>query len=321
MTGSRQRSAARRGSARAALCATLLLLGAVAARAQTVDTQIDITASQSDASQTINRPLTILNGGESAQFVRPKGNYLVAFLQLPYTFDSNPALANTATQNSWRFDPSANLGVQQQFGPLLFTASSAFDIDRYPDAKSADAETWLSSARLALTLWGGYVKPYAQYQPVLKYVANFSSLKSETNDYGGGIDFTIPALENGSADADLGFTRRYAAAGDSDAASLKTTLGYVMGPLRFLFQPVFRIRWYDTVAGSRRIDDTIIAPAIVEYDPGWLKLGNGLQGDIQLSATYTENFSTVATNHAAQWIVGPTLEFGLAQGWAFDPLE
>jgi hypothetical protein len=317
------RLAPRRTALRAALLnLSILLASGTTALAQNADVQIDVTASQNDASQAINNPLLTptpkVGGSTSYQLVRPNGpNYFQFLLQAPYAYDSNPTLANTGVNESGRFDPSLKLFLLQQIGMVQLNATSGFDIDQYADNSSANAETWVSSLKLAFNQWWpGRVSPYLQYQPALKYNSDYSVLKTETNDVGGGADFAL-AIPGWSADVDFNFMRRYSSPVNSEALTVKPTFGYVSDDKhwRFLVQPQFRVRWYDDMLGVSRTDETIIAPAILEYDPDFLKIDDDAQGDIEFTVTYTQNFSNIAKDRGAQWVVGPVLEFGLSHSW------
>jgi hypothetical protein len=295
--------------------------------AQNADVQIDVTASQNDTSQTIN---PVVNPPPAYRITKsnfkvqlPSGNYFLVLLQAPYGYDSNPTLASSGIRESSRFDPSAKLALKQDFGLVTLTASSSFDIDQYADNSAANAQTWLSSIKLGLSTPVGGWTPYVQYQPALKYNSDYSVLKSETNDVGGGIDFKPSVTWFANVDIDFNAVRRYSLSGNSDAFTVKPTISGVSGDKlwRFLVQPNFRVRWYDEAAGISRTDETIIVPAIVEYDPTWLKSKDGdVQGDIEFTVTYTQNFSNIAKNRASQWIIGPVLELGLSKSWSDNPL-
>jgi hypothetical protein len=311
-----------------ATAALLLLLfsGPKHALAENADVQIDVTTSEVDTSEAIN---PLLNppppsGAEIKNFALqppPGPNYFWALVQFPYGYNSNPTLASSDINESWHFDPAIKLALKQQLGPMQLNVSSAFDIDRYSSNSGANAETWLSSIKLNFKPFGQFT-PYLQYQPALKYDEDYSVLKSETNDLGGGVDYKLPPGAIWKlVDIDASVLRRYSLTVDSTAVAIKPTFSYVSGNKlwRFLFQPTFRVRWYDEAAGISRTDETIIAPAILEFDPPWLDFGDFV-GDIELSAIYTHNFSNIATVRASQWIVGPVLEFGWSHSWPKNPL-
>jgi hypothetical protein len=313
----------KRAIIRAALRLALACSAIAPAAAATTDPQIDADASRADASLAIDTLHSSLRAGGSfaEETLPPQGpNYDLLMLQAPALYDSNPIFAPTGYKGSWMFDPSAKLAVRQNFGFIQVSAFSSFEADRFTGFHGADGENWVSSLKTSLRLFHGAVRLYQEFQPVLRY-SHTAAFKSDTNDVGGGVDIAMNAVPNTTADLDFNFMRRLLSAGNSDALTLRPTLGLVAGPWRLLMQPSYRVRFFDHAVGPSRTDQTVIVPAIVEYAPRWIEAGFGVQGDIQLSATYVRNISSVPGNRASQWIIGPTLEFGVSDSWKWNPFD
>jgi hypothetical protein len=272
--------------------------------------------------------------------------YLFFTLDLPVTWNSNPALVATGARESLRFDPKLQLSTGFQMSDFQLSLQSTGDLDRYSSDSKADTNGFQSLVKFglksALTLsnackedvWGQEIAPYAMYQSSLKYTANFSALKADQNDVGGGVTFdstffglpkpadgTICSSNKGSklvdsypqVGLDIQLTERYANTGpNSQSIYAKPSFTYNFSKeFATTLQPSFRVRWFDDFMGVSRRDETLILPAALAWDPDWLlenQKDGPFRGEIRLTMQFTRNWSNIPTKEARQWDVGPLLE-------------
>jgi hypothetical protein len=285
--------------------------------AQNEDVQTDIGSNLNDLALTRNQanvtpPVSAIH--PLIVYLPKNNNYFWVLLSLPETYNSNLFIADTGGVGSDRFDPKFQINFAQQFGHFQFAVNSAFDADRYGQLSAADGNTWLSSVKLNyIGTPAPDVVPYLLYQPSLKYGADFSHTISQSYDYGGGLGLSQSALGLGGLDPhwkvvlDLNGTRRISGPGDSASLSLKSTVAYLpeKSLWKLFFSPNFRVRWYDKSLPITRQDESLILPAVVQWNPHFL---DSVDGDILFSVSYVRNFSNIPSKQGNQWNIGPTLE-------------
>ena len=261
-----------------------------------------------------------LQAGESVGFLT---------IDVPFTYNSNPALASRGSHSSLRFDPTELFTIQHQLQNTKLTVALAGDTDRYPDNGKADADTLLGTIKLelsppsksstgtpdgsAVTQSDPQLIPYAVYQPSLKFKPDFGKRTGFTNDIGVGFNAKQSALglsQLGQAwkiSLDTNATRRFSdVSSDSTSLLFKGSIAYkVSDELTTLFTPSVRFRWFDVNPGTTRRDITVILPPLLAWDPDFLKPWSG---EVRLSINFTRNFSSVGSKSAHQWNMGPMFE-------------
>jgi hypothetical protein len=269
--------------------------------------------------------------------------YLYFVADAPLTWNTNPALVSTSAKDSWRSDPKLQLDAAFQTSVLQASLQSTGDLDRYFSDPGADTNGVQSTAKLSLncasgntaglckpgSIWAKHIIPYFLYQSTLKYSADFGVLKANLNDVGAGLTFDSAGLglcdpdkaQNGKPlcpnhsgaypyenyGLDIQATRRYAnTGGDSDSVIVKPSVTEnFTKDLAISFQPNFRMRWFDTIGGFSRQDETLTLPAAVAWDPPILPF---LHPEIRISANFVRAWSNVDTKAYRQWDVGPLIE-------------
>ena len=260
--------------------------------------------------------------------------YLFFVLDAPITWNSNPTAVASGAHASGRFDPKLQLNAAYQTSSVQLSLQSTVDDDRYFSNGAADTDGVQSTIKASLrcahnsaapacngnTDLGTHVVPYLFFQSSLKFSEGFGHLKSNQSDIGLGVSFDssflhLPKPDNSKPDAypypqaglAAELTRRYSNVGaDSVSIYVKSSITENFSPTFALsFQPSLRARWFDSLAGVSREDNTVIFPAVVAWDPPILK---SLHPEIRLSLNVTRTWSNVLSKNAEQWDVGPWVE-------------
>jgi hypothetical protein len=169
----------------------------------------------------------------------------------------------------------------------------------------AEIEKSLSQLKCApnVSPWAAYL----WYQPTIKDNSTFSHQIFMQNDVGGGVSYKQKLDSLWAIGLDLNFTYRDTQPTDSDSLWLRATAQRKFGladnsNLVLQFAPNFRMRWYDSVAGFARQDETLVVPLILEWDPPANgDMLNKLLPDIQLSLFFAKNYSNGPKYAYEQW--------------------
>lgn len=254
----------------------------------------------------------------------------------PTTWNSNPTAVGSGLKSSFRFDPKIQMNTAYQSSVLQVSLQATSDFDRYFANAAANTDGVVSLLKLSLKCaskstanmcqkgsWlGSSAVPYLSFQSTLKFAEGFGPLKTNQSDLGMGISFNSSFFHVAKpevTDKDrfpypqvgLQFetTRRFSNVGaDSVSIYLKSSITENFSEnFALSFQPSFRVRLFDALAGVTRQDKTLTLPAVIAWDPD-IPVLQQLHPEFRVSMNFARTWSNVPSKEFEQWDIGPLVE-------------
>ena len=307
-------------STRRVLLFAALAVGPVAANAQT--------ASDRDLGSDIRQRPTSPGA--------PQRDFEVA-LTAPILFTTNAVRESAveaglpASQKSdWHFNPDLLGRWSHQFSSFKASASLDAMVDRFFTQTDQDEDSLFGNVKLALTDGrSDLFVPYVAYAATMDLRPDFRTRDDTLHDFAAGISSAFAyardwhsirprdAIDPGnlSISFDLSAGRRLA-----DPSLFENTFVIAAADLVYVVNgdwavgltPKFRVRWYDNFEGESRRDYRLSAGLRAVWTPQWLtRLVR--RGEIDFTATFRRNASTVSRESFSEWEFGPAAVFA----WRF----